>query len=610
VPARRLPAASATEVERARVGFTFDGRRYEGMEGEPVAVSLLAAGRRTLSRSFRFHRPRGLMCSTGQCGWCECEVDGRPSVRTCRVPVRDGMVVRGEHAWPSVEHDLLRGLDLGSRFVPPTFYHHRFLRPRRLRKAYLDVIRSFGGRGRLGNGGRSDARPRAVRRGEPDVLVVGGGRGGLLAAIGAAETGARVVVLEAEEPAADTVAAARGLGVDVRAGSTATGWYAGMVTAMDDEAIWELRPRAVVAATGTYELVPTVPGSDRPGVMSARLVGQVLERDGVLSGDRALLVGEGDELETVGASLREAGAMVLGPIPTAALHAIGGRGPVAWARIVDAGAASARREHVEIVVFGDRTPNLDLVLAAGGRVGWRDGHLAPHADPDGRTSAPGLFVAGDVAGLGTDAATAEAQAWRVGSAAGTLALAAVGAGQRTGTGADPQTGTWAPAAPATMRAGDPPRSPTSGLPPKTRPASAHAVLCFCEDVRGWEVGAEQAAGYTDPELVKRRTGALTGPCQGKYCLSAVTCAMGGAANDGPPGPVTAVTDGGMLLPTGRPPLRPLRLRDLIAVDVPSTQADAGSLRANAPTADAPAPGAPAPGAPAPGAPVPGAADPP
>ena len=222
MPARRLPAASTNEVVRARVPFTFDGRGYEGVWGEPVAVSLLAAGRRTLSRSFRFHRPRGLMCSTGQCGWCECEVDGRPSVRTCRVPLREGMVVRGEHAWPSVERDLLALLDLGSRFVPPTFYHHRFLRPRRLRKTYLDVIRWFGGRGRLGSG-PAESRARVVRADAPDVLIVGGGRGGLLVAIGAAEDGARVVVLEAETArgvgSADTaalVADARAAGVDVR----------------------------------------------------------------------------------------------------------------------------------------------------------------------------------------------------------------------------------------------------------------------------------------------------------------------------------------------------------------------------------------------------------
>ena len=264
MPARRLSAASGSGAERARVQFTLDGRRYEGIEGEPVAVSLLAAGVRTLSRSFRFHRPRGLMCSTGQCGWCECEVDGRPSVRTCGVPLRDGMVLRGEHAWPSVRHDLLAALDLGSRFVPPTFYHHQFLRPRRWRTAYLDVIRRFGGRGRLSRGEPPDRTSRAVRRDDPDVLVVGGGRGGLLAALGAAETGARVVVLEAEtamdaSDGADVIelrAEALSLGVDVRTGTTATGWYGGMVTALDDLAAWEFRPRAVVAATGGVRARP------------------------------------------------------------------------------------------------------------------------------------------------------------------------------------------------------------------------------------------------------------------------------------------------------------------------------------------------------------------
>ncbi len=60
-----------------------------------------------------------------------------------------GLVARGEHAWPSVERDLLSGVGLFSRWIPPTFYHHRFLRPRRLRKRYLDVLRWFGGRGRL-----------------------------------------------------------------------------------------------------------------------------------------------------------------------------------------------------------------------------------------------------------------------------------------------------------------------------------------------------------------------------------------------------------------------------------------------------------------------------
>lgn len=79
------------------------------------------------------------------------------------------------------------------------------------------------------------------------------------------------------------------------------------------------------------------------------------------------------------------------------------------------------------------------------------------------------------------------------------------------------------------------------------------MVCFCEDVRAWEIRSEQAAGYTDPELIKRRTGALTGPCQGKSCLQAFS-ALCGHESDG-----TAVP-----IPTARPPLRPVRLGDLVA----------------------------------------------
>ncbi len=80
------------------------------------------------------------------------------------------------------------------------------------------------------------------------------------------------------------------------------------------------------------------------------------------------------------------------------------------------------------------------------------------------------------------------------------------------------------------------------------------LVCFCEDVHADEIHAQVAAGYGDPELVKRRTGALTGPCQGKYCLQSFCSAM--AANGAPPAG----------LPTARPPLRPIRLGDLVPGD--------------------------------------------
>ena len=474
------------------VRFTFDGRSYEGFEGEPLAVALLAAGRGILSRSFRFHRPRGLMCSTGGCGWCECEVDGRPSVRSCREPVREGLVARGEHAWPSVERDLISLIGVFSRWIPPTFYHHRFLRPRRLRKRYLDVLRWFGGRGRLRIDGPMErvVPGRSRERLATDVLIVGGGQAGVAAALRAAGSGENVVLIEADRTTA-AIARVDAAGVRVLTGVAAVGWYDGMLAALGDGVAYEIRARTVVAATGSYDRVPLVPGADLPGVMAARLVVDLMDRQGVVPGRRALLVGAGPELATAAERLELAGVSIVhGPVPTAALIAVRGRRGVTGAVVALNG--KRQRVSVDLIVFGDRSPNLDLVLAAGAAVERHGETLVPVLDADGRTSIPSLTVVGSATGR-SDA----------------------GAG-------DPTQATAHPA------------------------AHPDAIVCFCEDVRVHEVRAELAAGYTDPELVKRRTGALTGPCQGKSCLQAFACVAG--------------TD---TVPTARPPLAPVRLGDLV-----------------------------------------------
>jgi len=209
----------------------------------------------------------------------------------------------------------------------------------------------------------------------------------------------------------------------------------------------------------------------------------------LLPGGRALLVGDASDLAEVSDALTGEGAAVLGPVPTAALRRVLGRRRVTGAVVEVDG--STRREAVDLIVLGDRTPNLDLVRAAGAAVEERDGQLVPVLDEAGRTTVPNVRV--------------------VGSAARGRRGAAV------------------------------PDGP-----------DARALVCFCEDVHVDELRAQVADGYGDPELVKRRTGALTGPCQGKYCLAAFTTTL--AATGAPVVPA----------PTGRPPLRPIRLGDLVA----------------------------------------------
>ena len=305
----------------------------------------------------------------------------------------------------------------------------------------------------------------------------------MAAATRAAAGGATVILLEADH-AVESLA-----GVQVLAGVAAVGWYDGMVAAIGEDAAYEISARSVIAATGSYDRVPLVPGADRPGVMGARLVADLIDRHGVLPGRRALLVGEDPDLAGVAERLEHAGATAVhGPIPTASLIAVRGRRRVTGAVIAVKGETG--HIDVDLIVFADSSPNLDLVLAAGAAVERLGETLVPVLDDGGGTSIPSLSV--------------------VGSATG-----------RRGTRVEPD---------------------------HTQHAAAHpdAMVCFCEDVRVHEVRAELAAGYTDPELVKRRTGALTGPCQGKSCLQAFAC--------------LADTDS---VPTARPPLRPVRLGDLV-----------------------------------------------
>ena len=91
----RLPPGTRASgsTASAAVGFSFDGKRVEAFEGDTIGSALHASGRRVLSRSFKYHRPRGLLCCAGQCPNCLVEVDGWPGVRACTEPVREGMDV-------------------------------------------------------------------------------------------------------------------------------------------------------------------------------------------------------------------------------------------------------------------------------------------------------------------------------------------------------------------------------------------------------------------------------------------------------------------------------------------------------------------------------------
>jgi sarcosine oxidase subunit alpha len=276
-------------------------RRIRVEDGDSVASALYRAGIRTFSRSLKYHRRRGLYCGTGECPNCLVTVDGIPGVRSCVTPAADGMRVRRERGWPSVERDALAILDQLHVLLPVGFYYKTFIRPRWSWAVASRMIRRAVGLGRLPPGPVVTRMNRHLRC---DVLVVGAGESGRAAASSAAIRGERVVLCDEGD------VAERPDGVEVLARHAAIGVYEGpMVALASAEGIVQVHPGRVVTATGGSEVHPVFPGNDLPGVMLGRAAVGLTER-GVAPGRRAVVVAAHDEGIEHLMTLRDAGVPI------------------------------------------------------------------------------------------------------------------------------------------------------------------------------------------------------------------------------------------------------------------------------------------------------------
>ena len=215
----RLPNQPGELINRGKViRFTFDGKAVEAYEGDTVGSALFADGRRTFSRSFKYHRRRGLLCCAGQCPNCIVAVDGAPGVRACTEPVREGMRVEHLNAQPGLDFDVMRTTDLvGTRFTPPGFYYKTFIRPRKLWPVYEKVLRHAAGLGVLRKQQPEREWRTEYRRRHADVLVIGGGIAGVSAAKAAAAQGADVVLVDEGPAPIEPVSGVEILGAGERA---------------------------------------------------------------------------------------------------------------------------------------------------------------------------------------------------------------------------------------------------------------------------------------------------------------------------------------------------------------------------------------------------------
>ena len=173
----------------------FDGKKITGHKGDTIASALYAAGIRIFSRSFKYHRPRGLLCVEGNCPNCLVTVNGIPNVRCCQKPIKEGMVVKSQNAWPSLAVDFMSVTNKFGWLMPVGFYYKFFHTPKPLWSFAAKIIRRIAGLGAISESSNSNINHTSIDM-HSDVVVIGGGPSGMSAAIEAAKYGCDVTLID------------------------------------------------------------------------------------------------------------------------------------------------------------------------------------------------------------------------------------------------------------------------------------------------------------------------------------------------------------------------------------------------------------------------------
>lgn len=566
----RLPEGG--RIDRSRtLRFTFDGRAMVGHPGDTVASALLANGVRLVGRSFKYHRPRGILTAGAE----------EPSALVTRIAERlrepnlpatmldltEGLVVESQNRWPSLGFDVQAVNGLFAPFLGAGFYYKTFMGPTRgAWKVYEHFIRKAAGLGRASEGAEWQTAP--MRNDFADLAVVGSGPAGLAAALAAGLSGARVVVVEQDAtPGGRLLDCAPGSEADlwrsaalgrlaalpsvrILTRTTAFGLYDGNVLGLvaRDEgigALIQLHATRILHAGGAVEQPLVFPGNDRPGVMLAGAARRYLHQFGVSAGRRVLVHSCTDHAWQTALDLAAAGAEVvvadqrrrpflLGDlakkrgikvIPNARITATRGRHGINAARVESP--AGAEWVGCDLLcVSAGWSPALHLTSHVGTRPVWHAGINAfvPGALPPDQTAA------GAVTGqMTTHAATAQ------GRAAGEAAAAALG---------------FTPEVWPMPEVAD---EPATLSPPIQVSGRGKAFVDLQMDVALSDITLAQREGFEAVELLKRYTTTGMGTDQGKTSNLAALAAMADRRKIAPADAGTTVF---------RPPFTPVNLGTL------------------------------------------------
>ena len=542
----RLPSGGLIDRTRT-LAFTFDGKPYAGHPGDTLASALLANGVRLVGRSFKYHRPRGVVTAGSEepSALVELRTGARrePNTRATTIALYDGLEAASQNRWPSLAFDLMSANRLAAPLLGAGFYYKTFMWPSAFwEKLYEPLIRRAAGLGRAADAPDPDSYEKATCF--CDVLVIGSGAAGLAAALAAGRTGARVVLAEEDfriggrllfERSAinggaplDFIAKSRAEleslpNVRIMARTTVFGAYDGgeygAVERVSDhlpepapfaprQRLWRIVARRAVLCAGAFDRPVVFPGNDRPGVMSALAFAAYALRYGVAAGAPAAVFCNNNHAVEAALDAAAAGVKVAAiidvrsalPAPLAARAAALGVRVIASGEVIATSGKCLNsivvrspqgRERLAVAalgVSGGATPNLGLACHLGGRPRWRE---------DIAAFVPGALPAGMAV---------------AGAAAGNLSLSACLA-DGTARGAEAAAGAGFSAIPA-------PAPGAEGEPCGIKPfwhvsAPGTAFVDLQNDVTAKDVAIAHREGFRAVELLKRYTTLGMATDQGK-----------------------------------------------------------------------------------------------
>lgn len=589
---RTNPQPSEIINREQQISFRFENQSFAAHEGDTIASALAASGIDIFSRSFKYHRPRGLLCVSGKCPNCLVNRNGIPNVRACTQQVHQGDRIASQHCWPSLKIDLLSLIEKLDRFLPVGFYYKTLFKWRFAWKLVEPVIRRLAGLGQLNLSGKGDL-PGKEQHLHTDIAVIGGGPAGLTAALAACQTGAKVLLIDDQLELGGHLRFHQQTFLDPDSGkflpgfeiaqklskklkdctrltilksSVVFGAYEGnLITAASNDCLFQIRATQIILATGNYEYPNVFANNDLPGIMLGTGALRLLHLYGVQPGKQAVVVANDDSGLQLALDLYQAGIEIVAVVDQRqkssdsstiqellklqipyieSFTPIRATGRKRVRTLTVAPQDSDGRVNMSqtktytcdlVCLSSRRSPSAELLRQAGGSVSFNSSlnQMIPNVVP------AEIKIAGEIKGF-RDLSIITTQG----------KLAGLQAAQCLKPLPEPLTSELNQLKNQLDEVETQYLSNTESLVPLNNHKQGKQFVCQCEDVTRKDVTHAVMEGFNEMELLKRYTTASMGPCQGRMCSMALAACCAEETDQ------TLAETG---TTTSRPPVQPVSL---------------------------------------------------